>query len=156
MNFVTSWKILRWPKFEIISLKDGIGRCEKPPRINLSLNKSSYCLRCFQQKNSRSKCEFLSFGSSLPLKQCLLYCSVYYHIRILYIKRRIWNYLDLIKEYNELMELQFQRGSFQLKAANGMRNSPRRFQFGYYSVIGPPAKLHHCKNKIKIIVKDEE
>ena len=152
MNFVTSWKILRWPKFEIISLKDGIGRCEKPPRINLSLNKSSYCPRCFQQKNSRSKCKILSLGSSLPLKQCLLYCSVYYHIRILYIKRRIWNYLDLIREYNELMELQLAAASnfkqqMECATLQGVSNS---------AVIGPPAKLHHCKNKIKIIVKDEE
>ena len=60
--------------------------------------------------------------------------------------------LDLIREYNELMELQLAAASnfkqqMECATLQGVSNS---------AVIGPPAKLHHCKNKIKIIVKDEE
>ena len=98
MNVVTSWKILRWPKFRIVSLKDDLWRWEKPSTINVKSNKSSFCPRCFPHKiqGQNAKPYLKAILCLKPLKQCLLYYSVFYLVRIwiLYIKRRIWNYLD--------------------------------------------------------------
>ena len=152
MNVVTSWKILRWPKFRIVSLKDDLWRWEKPSTINVKLNKSSFCPRCFPHKiqGQNAKPYLKAILCLKPLKQCLLYYSVFYRVRIWILYYKTQN-LKLpwfkIREYKEFMQL-------QLAAASNFEQWMECATFLCVSksvhviALSPPAKFHYCKNKM--------